>query len=90
MLIKKSRYKPFYKQFLKIRKNVQNRTKLFKFNKEKWKRLQFYCRKQLRFYKRYKLKDQYKLTVTKFASRGNSFQKNYRKTSIERKTFNIF
>ena len=30
------RYKPFYKQFLRLRKNIQDRPKLFKFKRQKW------------------------------------------------------
>lgn len=90
MSLIKKRYKPFYKQFLIIRKNVQNRVKLFKFKKKKWVKLQHYLRKQLRFFKRYKIKDQYTLKSTKYASKGNSFQRNYKKILIERKTFNLF
>lgn len=90
LLNKKKRYKPFYKQFLRIRQNVQNRRKIFKFNKEKWKKFQVYSKKQLKFYKRFKLKDPFRLTVTKFASRGNSFQKNFRNTLYEKKKLSLF
>lgn len=87
--LKKSRFKPFYKQFLRLRQNVQNRPKIFKFNKQKWKRLQLYSKKQLKFYKRFKLKDSFKVTVTKFASKGNSFQKNFRKSLYKKKIFSL-
>ena len=90
ILLNKRRHKPFYKQFLKLRKNVQNRIKIFKFNKQKWKRFQQYSRKQLKFYKRFKLKDPFKLTVSKFASRGNSFQQNFRINLTRKKIFNLF
>ena len=40
----KKRYKPFYKQFLRLRENVQDRPKLFKFNKQKWKQLQYFSK----------------------------------------------
>ena len=36
-MVQKSRYKPFYKQFLRLRKNVQNRPKLFKFKDQNGK-----------------------------------------------------
>ena len=68
------RYKPFYKQFLRLRQNVQNRAKLFKFKKQKWQRFQQYAKNQLIIKKRFKVKDQSQLSVSKFASRGNSFQ----------------
>ena len=74
-LVNKRRHKPFYKQFLRLRKNVQNRLKLFKFKKQKWKKFQDYSKRQLGFFKRFKIQDQYQLTATKFASRGNSLKK---------------
>ena len=86
----KKRYKPFYKQFLRLRKNIQNRPKLFKFKKQKWARFQQYSRKQLKFYKRFKIKDQFQLSVSRFASRGNSFQKKFRNNLYERKGFSLF
>nr|QYC61890.1 ribosomal protein S4 [Stephanopyxis turris] len=36
MLTKKSRYKPFYKKYIRLRKNVQSREKLYNFKKSKW------------------------------------------------------
>ena len=38
--IKKRRNKPLYKKFLLLRKNIQNRDKLLRFNKKKWQNLQ--------------------------------------------------
>jgi len=84
------RHKPFYKQFLRLRKNIQNRPKLFKFRKQKWVRFQQYSKNQLKFFKRFKIKDQFQLSVSKFASRGNSFQKKFRNNLYERKAFSLF
>lgn len=89
-MVTKKRYKPFYKQFIRLRKNVQNRPKLFTFKKQKWKRFQQFSKKQLKFYKRFKIKDQFQLSVSKFTSRGNSFQKKYRNNLHERKLFSLF
>lgn len=89
MVIKK-RYKPFYKQFLRLRKNIQDRPKLFNFKKQKWKKLQQYSKNQLKFYKRFKVRDQFQLSVSKFTSRGNSFQKKFRNNLHERKLFSLF
>ena len=89
-LVKKKRHKPFYKQFLRLRKNVQNRLKLFKFKKLKWKKFQDYSKRQLGFFKRFKVQDQYQLTATKFASRGNSLKKKFRDNLHVRKTFSLF
>lgn len=89
-MVQKKRHKPFYKQFLRLRKNIQNRPKLLKFRKQKWVRFQQYSKNQLKFYKRFKVKDQFQLSVSKFASRGNSFQKKFRNNLYERKVFSLF
>lgn len=86
----KKRYKPFYKQFLRLRKNIQNRSKLLKFKKQKWIRFQQSLKNQLKFYKRFKIKDQFQLSISKFASRGNSFQKMFKNNLYDRKTFSLF
>nr|AEP20719.1 ribosomal protein S4 [Kryptoperidinium foliaceum endosymbiont] len=89
-MITKKRHKPFYKQFLRLRRNVQNRPKLLKFKKQKWVRFQQYSKNQLKFFKRFKIKDQFQLSVSKFASRGNSFQRKFRNNLYERKAFSLF
>ena len=86
----KKRYKPFYKQFLRLRKNIQDRPKLFNFKKQKWQKFQQYSKNQLKFYKRFKIKDQFQLSVSKFTSRGNSFQRKFRNNLHERKLFSLF
>jgi ribosomal protein S4 len=86
----KKRHKPFYKQFLRLRQNIQDRTKLFTFKKQKWQRFNQSLKKQLKFYKRFKVRDQFQLSVSKFASRGNSFQKKFRNNLHQRKTFGLF
>nr|YP_010145976.1 ribosomal protein S4 [Pseudo-nitzschia pungens]QQO80599.1 ribosomal protein S4 [Pseudo-nitzschia pungens] len=86
----KKRNKPFYKQFLRLRQNIQDRTKLFTFKKQKWQRFHQNLKKQLKFYKRFKIKDQFQLSVSKFASRGNSFQRKFRNNLHERKIFGLF
>ena len=84
------RHKPFYKQFLRLRQNVQNRAKLFTFKKQKWKKFQHYAKNQLKFYRRFKVKDQFQLSASKFASRGNSFQRKFKNNLHERKVFSLF
>jgi ribosomal protein S4 len=84
------RYKPFYKQFLRLKQNVQNRAKLLRFKKQKWQRFQKYSENQFGFYKRFKIKDQFQLLASKFASRGNSFQKKFRNNLYQRKLFSLF
>lgn len=84
------RHKPFYKQFLRLRQNVQNRAKLFTFKKQKWKKFQHYAKNQLKFYRRFKVKDQLQFSASKFASRGNSFQKKFKNNLYEKKVFSLF
>lgn len=86
----KKRYKPFYKQFLKLRQNIQNRAKLFRFKKQKWQRFQNYSKNQLGLYKRFKIKDQLQLSASKFASRGNSLQRKFLNNLYQRKLFSLF
>ena len=86
----KKRYKPFYKQFLRLRQNVQNRAKLFRFKKQKWQRFQNYSKNQLGFYKRFKIKDQFQLSASRFASRGNSFQRKFKNNLYQRQLFGLF
>lgn len=89
-MVHKKRYKPFYKQFLRLRKNIQNRSKLFKFRKQKWVKFQDYLKNQFKFFKRFKIKDQFQFSVSKFASRGNSFQKRFKIKLREQRNFSLF
>lgn len=89
-LLKKKRYKPFYKQFKRLRINIQNRRKVFRFKKKKWVLFQRHALKRLKFFNRYKFKDQFRLFAIKFASRGNSFKKNFRNILQERQIFSLF
>ena len=84
------RNKPFYKQFLRLKQNIQNRSKLFTFKKQKWIKFQQNLKKQLKKYKRFKIKDQFQISASKFASRGNSFQNKFKNNLYERKIFSLF
>lgn len=89
-MVNKSRYKPFYKQFLRLRKNIQDRSKLFRLKKQKWVKFQQYSKNQLKFHKRFKVKDQFQLVASKFASRGNSFKRMFKDDLHKRKAFSLF
>jgi ribosomal protein S4 len=86
----KKRSKPFYKQFLRLRQNIQDRPKLFGFKKQKWQTFQESLKRQLTPYRRYKIKDQFQLSVSKFAGQGNSFKRKFRNNLHERKIFSLF
>lgn len=78
MNLNKNYKKPFYKSLLSSRKNVLNNSKVFYFKKKKWGKFKFFAKKQLRFFKRYRFRDQKKLLVNRFAHRGNSFKKDFK------------
>lgn len=86
----KKRSKPFYKQFLRLRQNIQNRPKLLTFKKQKWQTFQENLKKQSTPYRQFKIKDQFQLSVSKFAGRGNSFTRKFRNNLHERKIFSLF
>nr|YP_010516701.1 ribosomal protein S4 [Haslea provincialis]UXN44244.1 ribosomal protein S4 [Haslea provincialis] len=84
----KKRYKPLYKKFIKLRENVQLKTKLFKFKKQKWESFLFFIKKKQRFAR--KPYSHYHYNVPKFTSKGNSFQKKFRNDLISKARFNLF
>jgi len=84
------RFKPLFKKFLTVRENIQNRKKLLKFKKEKWKLLKIRYGKKLKFFKKYKAIDQSRYSVSKFARKGNSYKKRYRNTLQAVKSFKLF
>lgn len=90
--MKKRRYKPLYKKFLNLRKNIQNKRKVFKFRKQKWSKFQFFARKDLKYYRRYKFKDPFKTTVSRFMyyNKNNTFKKRFKTILRERKIFSFF
>ena len=53
---KKNRFKPLYKQFIKLRENVQNREKILNFKKKKWSNLLFYYKRSLKRFNKFKPK----------------------------------
>jgi len=87
---KKNRFKPLFKQLIKLRENVQNRQKLLRFKKEKWKTfLKFYINKN-RSYRKFKPVDSEKYVVTKYGTRGTGYTKRYRDTLQAGKRLRVF
>lgn len=87
---RKNRFKPVFKQFIRLRENVQNRQKLLRFKKKKWKQsLKFYIRK-LKFFKKFKPLDHSKYLVTRHGTRGASYKKRFRDTLHAGKRLRIF
>jgi ribosomal protein S4 len=87
---KKSRFKPIFKPILKLRDNVQNRQKILKFKKSKWNTfLKFYLNK-LKNFRKFKCLDQPKHFVTRYGTRGASYNKRFKTTLQAGKKFRIF
>ena len=79
-LKRKNRFRPIFKQYIKLRENIQNRSKILKFRKKKWQSfIKFYSNK-LKSYKKFKPLDHYKYFVTKYGTRGVSYNKRFRDT----------
>jgi len=90
LLKKKNKFKPLYKQFIKLRENVQNRKKLLKFKKQKWENLiQSYKKKQKK-YRKFKPLDQSQYIVSKYPNKANSYKKRYKNTLNNSKRFRLF
>lgn len=88
--VKKYRYKPVYKKFTILRNNVQNRQKLLKFKRQKWKNLLFSLKKVSKNKKRnsyYKFYDQNSYKKLRYR---NYFSKSYKQSVLNKKLFNLF
>lgn len=90
IFIKKYRYKPVYKKFVNLKSNVQNKQKLYKFKKSKWKNLLFKLSLSSKTKKRncyYKFCDQNLYFVSKFS---NYFSKRYNENVLNKRSFLLF
>ena len=86
----KARFKPIFKQYLRLRENVQNRQKLLKFNKKKWKSFLKFYENKLKNFRKFKASDHSKYFVTKYGTRGTSYNKRFRDTLQAGKRFRLF
>ena len=86
----KNRFKPIFKQFLKLRENVQNRQKVLKFKKKKWKSFLKFYKAKLKNFKKFKPLDHSKYFITKYGTRGTSYNKRFRDTLQAGKKIRLF
>ena len=86
----KNRFKPIFKQSLRLRENVQNRQKILKFKKRKWKSFLIFYSNKLKNYKKFKPLDHSKYFVTKYGTRGASYNKRFRDTLHAGKRLRFF
>lgn len=86
----KSQNRPLYKYLIKIRENIQNWKKIFKFKKQKWENfVNFYSWKFKRFWK-FWAKDQNRYLASKRPYFFFSYKKRYNNTQLELKKLRLF
>lgn len=90
VLKSKSRHKPIFKQFVRLRENPQDRTKLLNFKKKKWENLIKYYKKRFKRYEKFKPLDQSRYTVTLHPIKGTSYSRRYRDSLQAGKRFRLF
>jgi ribosomal protein S4 len=81
-MCKKSRFKPLFKQLVKLRINALHNFKILKFRKNKWKSFLIYFKNQLKTtkYKKYRIIDQDKHLINK----KNKFELNFKKLHFKK------
>jgi ribosomal protein S4 len=89
LITKKTRFKPVFKQLIKLRENIQNNTKLLKFKRKKWEAFIEQYLKKLKRYKKFKPHDQTRYTIAKYASKGNAHKKQFRNTLNSSRNFRL-
>ena len=90
MLKTNSRYKPLYKKFIRLRKNIQNRKKvsLGKFNKIKWKNLNKFLNRQT--FIRKKNFRSYDLNGYFIKRYGNTYKRKFLLNLLNKQSFSLF
>jgi len=89
-MLKKNKFKPLYKQLIRLRENVQNRKKLLKFKNQKWKQFIYHYKRKLKRYKKFKPNDQTQYIISKFPTKANSYKKRFKNTLDNSKKFRLF
>lgn len=90
IFIKKSRYKPVYKNFLNSNSNIRYKKKVYNFKKKKWQYLLFKLHLVTKYKKRncyYQFFDQNSYSISKYK---NYFSKNYKQEILTKKSFKLF
>lgn len=87
--LNKRRHKPVFKKLIKLRSNILNNKKIFKFKKKKWNVFLLNLIKNSKRY-RHKPHSLGNFVINKFASYGNSFKKQYRNSLHNKKKLDIF
>lgn len=90
IFIKKSSYKPIYKNFLNSNNDLKYKKKVYNFKKKKWQFLLFKLNLITKYKKRncyYQFFDQNSYSISKHK---NYFSKNYKQETLTKKSFKLF
>ena len=88
MVKKFNKYKPIFKKFISLRKNIRNNFKILKFKKKKWQKLNFFLKRSNRTRKKYyKYFDNSLYFVYRF---GTRFKNKYSYKIKTSKKFRLF
>ena len=89
MIKKRTRYKPLYKKFVRLRKNIQNKKKLLtNFEKKKWQNLISFLKiSSQRRKKNFGSYDQFSFFVSKF---GNSSKRTFLNNLLTKQRLTLF
>ena len=93
MYSKKKRFKPFFKQLIKLRGNIQNPRKLLNFKKKKWEVTIKFYKKKIRFgknYQKFKPVDQTQYNITRYSNYNTKYQKKFINKLSVSKSLKIF
>ena len=91
MFKKKNRVKPLFKNLIKLRENVQGKTKILKFKHKKWRTfIENYSKKLKKRYVKFKPQDQTKYTITRYPNKGTSLKKQYRNSLNSGRKLRLF
>lgn len=85
--LKKNRSKDLYKKFVILKVNIKNNNKIFKLKKEKWEIFNTFLKRQNEVYKKARPLTHHPYHVSKFASHGNSFKKNFKNNLLAEKIY---
>ena len=89
-LFLKTKKTPFFNQLIKLRANFQNKTKLLKFKKKKWKLTKNAYAKKFKWYQKYKVNDQSMYLAVKYAISGNKYLHYFRNSNVHKKNLQLF
>lgn len=88
---RKRRFKPFYKQLIALRENIQGRKKVLNFKKQKWEKFIYYFQGTLRHYRQGKSYNQTGYIVSRVPSKWEAYrEKRYRTILTAYKKFILF